>query len=216
MDSYVLLRGSFRPKAGVAKLRAYIRQRERLIEYSSSHIQHMQKAPMEMNVQLHHVVSDITGVTGMRIIRGIAANEQDSVTLAVMRNVSCHANAETIFSALTGNWRDEHIFALFQSLALFDFYQAKIVECDQKLEIALRYLEGDQGHDTARLPKVRTKTKQVNTPDFEVRSALYHVLGVTWPRFTVLARPLPSSWSANAAPTLQPGQARSTSHHGCV
>lgn len=130
LHSYGLLRGSFRPKAGVATLRAYLRQRERLIEYSASHIQHMQKALMEMNVQLQHVVSDITGVTGMRIIRAIVAGERDPASLAQMRDIRCHANAETICAALTGTWKDEHLFALGQLLALFDFYQTKITECD--------------------------------------------------------------------------------------
>jgi transposase len=96
LHSYGLLRGSFRPKAGVATLRAYMRQRERLIEYSAAHIQHMQKALMEMNVQLHHVVSDITGATGMRIIRAIASGERSPATLAEMRDVRCHATVETI------------------------------------------------------------------------------------------------------------------------
>jgi hypothetical protein len=178
LHSHGLLRGSFRPKAEVATLRAYMRQRERLIEYSAAHIQHMQKALMEMNVQLHHVVSDITGVTGMRIIRAIVNGERDPDTLAQMRDVRCHASAETICSALTGNWRDEHIFALCQSLALFDFYQVKILECDRKLEIVLRTLEGGDGYDIAGLPRVRAKTRQVNAPDFEVRSALYRVLRV--------------------------------------
>lgn len=178
LHSYGLLRGSFRPEAGVATLRAYLRQRERLIEYSASHIQHMQKALMEMNVQLHHVVSDITGATGMRIIRAIVAGERDPGTLAEMRDVRCHASAAKICAALAGNWRDEHVFALCQSLALFDFYQAKILECDRKLEAALKDLEIGAGHDIRRLPKIRTKSKQVNTPDFEVRSALYRVLGV--------------------------------------
>ena len=118
LHSYGLLRGSFRPEAGVATMRAYLRQRERLIEYAASHIQHMQKALMEMNVQLHHVVSDITGVTGMRIIRAIVAGERTPVTLAEMRDVRCHASVEIICAALSGNWRDEHIFALCQSLAL--------------------------------------------------------------------------------------------------
>lgn len=177
LHSYGLLRGSFRPTAGVATMRAYLRQRERLIEYSASHIQHMQKALMEMNVQLQHVVSDITGATGMRIIRAIAAGERNPSTLAAMRDVRCHASVETICSALTGTWREEHIFALCQSLALFDFYQTKILECDGKLEAALKDLEISNGHDPARLPKVRTKTRQVNAPDFDVRSALFRVLG---------------------------------------
>lgn len=178
LHSYGLLQGSCRPKAGAATLRAYLRQRERLIEYCASHIQHMQKAMMEMNVQLHHVVSDITGVTGMRIIRAIVAGERTPMTLAEMRDVRCHASVETICAALSGNWRDEHIFALCQSLALYDFYQAKITECDRKLEMALKDLVVDQGHDTRNLPKVRTRTKQANTPDFEVRTSLYRVLGV--------------------------------------
>lgn len=166
LHSYGLLRGSFRPEAGVATLRAYLRQRERLIEYTASHIQHMQKALMEMNVQLHHVVSDITGVTGMRIIRAIVDGERAPTILAEMRDIRCHASVEKICAALSGNWRDEHIFALCQSLALYDFYQTKILECDRKLETALKALEVGNGHDTRRLPKVRTKTRQVNTPDF--------------------------------------------------
>lgn len=99
LHSYGLLRGSFRPEAGVATMRAYLRQRERLIEYAASHIQHMQKALMEMNVQLHHVVSDITGVTGMRIIRAIVSGKRTPSTLAQMRDVRCHATIETICAA---------------------------------------------------------------------------------------------------------------------
>lgn len=178
LHSYGLLRGSFRPEAGVATMRAYLRQRERLIEYAASHIQHMQKALMEMNVQLHHVVSDITGATGMRIIRAIVAGEHKPNTLAEMRDVRCHASVATICAALSGNWRDEHIFALCQAVALYDFYQTKILECDKRLEIALKALETDKGHDIGQLPKARHKTKQANAPDFEVRSGLYRVLGV--------------------------------------
>jgi transposase len=178
LHSYGLLRGSFRPEAGVATLRAYVRQRERLIEYAASHIQHMQKALMEMNVQLHHVVSDITGATGMRIIRAVVAGERKPHILAEMRDTRCHSSVETICAALSGNWRDEHFFALCQSVALYDFYQAKILECDRKIEAALNALVVDQGHDASSLPKVRTKTKQVNTPDFAVRASLYRVLGV--------------------------------------
>ena len=121
LHSYGLLRGCFRPEAGVASLRAYLRQRERQIEYTASHIQHMQKALMEMNLQLHHVVSYITGVTGIRIIRAIEAGERSPGTLTAKREIRCHASAEKICTALSGNWRDEHIFALCQSLALYDF-----------------------------------------------------------------------------------------------
>ena len=82
LHEYGLLRASFRPKGELAALRAYLRQRERLLDYSASHIQHMQKALMQMNVQLHHVVTDVTGETGMRIIRAVVAGERDPAVLA--------------------------------------------------------------------------------------------------------------------------------------
>jgi hypothetical protein len=108
LHSYGLLRGSFRPDAEIATLRAYLRQRERLVEYAAAHIQHMQKALMEMNLQLHHVVSDITGATGMRIIRAIVGGERNPDVLATYRDVRCHSSTETIRAALVGNDREEH------------------------------------------------------------------------------------------------------------
>ena len=116
LHSYGLLRGSFRPDAEIATLRAYLRQRERLVEYAAAHIQHMQKALMEMNLQLHHVVTDITGATGMRIIRAIVAGERNPDVLATYRDVRCHSSIDTIRAALVGNDRNEHVFALTQSL----------------------------------------------------------------------------------------------------
>lgn len=177
LHSYGLLRGSFRPEAEIATLRAYLRQRERLIEYAAAHIQHMQKALMEMNLQLHHVVSDITGATGMRIIRAIVAGERDPDVLAGFRDVRCHSSIETIRASLVGNDRDEHIFALTQSLDLYDFYHAKVAECDRKLEAAVAALAVRAADDVPALPKARTKGKQVNAPAFDVRAALYGVLG---------------------------------------
>ncbi|WP_210729797.1 hypothetical protein [Sphingobium sp. PAMC28499] len=138
-------------------MRAYLRQRERLIEYTASHIQHMQKALMEMNVQLHHVVSDITGATGMRGISAIVVAERSPSTLAEMPDVRCHASVEKVCAALSGNWRDEHIFALCQSLALYDFYQTKILECHSKLEAELAVLQTDKGHDVRHLPEPGTR-----------------------------------------------------------
>lgn len=177
LHSYGLLRGSFRPDAEIATLRAYLRQRERLVEYAAAHIQHMQKAMMEMNLQLHHVVSDITGATGMRIIRAIIAGERNPDVLAGFRDVRCHSSTETIRAALVGNDRAEHIFALTQSLEFYDFYQSKMLECDRRLEAVLTELAADKTHDATTLPRARTKTKQVNTPSFDVRATLYGVLG---------------------------------------
>lgn len=178
LHSYGLLRGSFRPEAEIATLRAYLRQRERLVKYAAAHIQHMQKALMEMNLQLHHVVSDITGATGMRIIRAIVAGERDPEVLAAYRDIRCHSSIEVIKAALVGNDRAEHIFALTQSLDLYDFYQTKIEDCDRKLEAAVAALTVKaDGDDIPALPKARTKRKQINAPSFDVRAALYGVLG---------------------------------------
>jgi len=176
--SFGLLRGSFRPEAEVATLRAYMRQRERLTEYAAAHIQHMQKALMEMNLQLHHVVSDIKGITGMKIIRAIVAGERDLDVLASYRDVRCKASVETIKAAVNGNDRAEHVFALTQSVELYDFYQSKMLECDRHLEATLATLGADTEHDPSQLPGPRTKTKQVSTPSFDVRAALFGVLGV--------------------------------------
>ncbi|MDP9562653.1 hypothetical protein [Agrobacterium tumefaciens] len=96
----------------VATLRAYLRQRERLVEYAAVHIQHMQKALIEMNLQFHHVVSDITGVTGMKITRAIISSERDPDVLASLRDVRCHSSVETIRAPLIGKDRDEQVFAL--------------------------------------------------------------------------------------------------------
>ena len=145
LHSYGLLRASFRPKGQIAELRAYVRQRERLLEYAASHIQHMQKALTEKNLQLHHVVADITGATGLRIIRAILAGEHDPKALARLRDYRCHASAETIEKALTGSYRAEHLFALEQALALYDAYHEKVSACDARIEAVLKELSIGRG-----------------------------------------------------------------------
>ena len=176
LHQYGLLRGSFRPRDDVVRLRAYLRHRERLIEYGAAHIQHMQKALMQMNVQLHHVVTDITGVTGMRIIRAMVAGNHTPAQLAAYRDVRCSASVETIREALTGTYRPEHLFALRHALELYDFHQAKIAECDAEIEAVLRQLNADRPAPDDPLPAVR-HAKGRNEPQFEVRSALYTLLG---------------------------------------
>ncbi|MCK9821633.1 IS110 family transposase [Komagataeibacter oboediens] len=178
LHSYGLLRGSFRPQADIATLRAYLRQRERLVEYAAAHIQHMQKALMEMNLQLHHVVFDITGVTGMQIIRAIVGGERGPDTLAANRDIRCRSSAEVISAALMGNYRDEHVFALTQALELYDIYQERIVACDRRMEGLLLRLSHKSAKPAADLPKPRIRTKQVSAPSFDVRSILDRLLGV--------------------------------------
>ena len=178
LHSYGLLRASFRPKGQIAELRAYVRQRERLLEYAASHIQHMQKALTEMNLQLHHVVADITGATGLRIIRAILAGEHDPKMLARLRDYRCHASAQTIEKALTGSYRAEHLFALEQALALYDAYHEKVSACDARIEAVLKELSIGRGRrpDSVLSPR-RLRTDHVNGLAFDVRAALFALLG---------------------------------------
>ena len=156
-----------------------MRQRERLLEYAASHIQHMQKALTEMNLQLHHVVADITGATGLRIIRAILAGERDPQALATLRHYSCHSSAETIAKALTGSYRAEHLFALEQALALYDAYREKVSACDVRIEAVLKELSIHRGRDHGAVPppRRRHRTDQVNALAFDVRAALFALLG---------------------------------------
>lgn len=176
LHAYGLLRGSFRPREGLVQLRAYLRHRERLVEYAASHIQHMQKALMQMNVQLHYAVTDITGVTGMRIIRAIVSGVQAPEALAEFRDARCAASPETVRAALTGNYRVEHVFALRQALELYDVHQAKIAECDAEIEMVLRTLNTERPTPEAPMPAVR-HAKGRNEPTFDARPALYTLLG---------------------------------------
>ena len=176
LHQYGLLRGSFRPRQGVVQLRAYLRHRERIVEYAASHTQHMQKALMQMNVQLHHVVTDITGLTGMRIIRAIVSGNQVPEELAKLRDLRCASSEETIREALTGNYRPEHVFTLRQALDLYEFHQAKIAECDVEIEAVLRTLNEERTTPEEPLPPVR-HSKGSNQLKFDVRSALYGLLG---------------------------------------
>jgi transposase len=180
LHSFGLLRASFRPKGQIAELRAYVRQRERLLEYAASHIQHMQKALTEMNLQLHHVVADITGTTGLRIIRAILAGERDPEALASLRHYSCHSSAETIAKALTGSYRAEHLFALEQALALYDAYHEKAFACDVRIEAVLKELSIHRGRGHGAVPPAsrrRNRTDQANTLAFDARAALFALLG---------------------------------------
>jgi transposase len=176
LHQHGLLRGSFRPHDRLVCLRAHLRHRERLVEYAASHIQHMQKALMQMNVQLHHVVSDITGATGMRIIRAIVSGLRDPDLLAEHRDPRCKASRETIREALIGNYRPEHVLALRHALELYDFLQTKISECDVEIEAVLRALNKDKPAPEAPIPALR-HARGTNEPKFDVRAALYTMLG---------------------------------------
>jgi len=182
LHCFGLLQGSFRPHETILPLRAYSRQRTMLIKHMAIHIQHMQKALFQMNVQLTNVLSDITGYTGMQIIRAIVAGERDSKILAQMRDRRCSKSLGEIEKSLAGTWRSEHLFSLQQGLELYDFYQNQLLTCDEKIEQALQVLNNDdysKPNDSA--PQTRKprsyKTKKGNALYFEVNTYLKSLTG---------------------------------------
>ena len=140
LHSVGLLRGSFRPPDEIVALRTYLRHRQTLIETASTAIQRMQKALVQMNLQLALVVSDITGVTGLRIVRDIIAGRRDPAQLAQHRDPRCRATAADLVAALTGQFRADYLFVLQQQLGLFDACQAQMARCDTAIAEQLRTL----------------------------------------------------------------------------
>lgn len=177
LHSYGLLSASFRPAAEIGVLRDYLRHRQMLIEYGAGHVQHMQKALTLMNLQLHHVISDITGWTGMQIIRAIVKGERDAKQLAALRDVRTKANEETIAKSLEGHYRPEQVFALKQSLELFDFYQRQIQECDKQIVGQLSRLESRSNGEQIKGARSE-KRKRRNQAAFPIREEAFRITGV--------------------------------------
>ena len=140
LHSYGLLRGSFRPTKEILPLRAYVRQRNRLFEKGAQEVLLMQKALTQMNVRLEMVISDITGLTGMRIIKAIIDGERNPHTLACLRDQRCQKNEEEIAKGLEGTYQQEHVFALKQSYEAYQFFHAQILECEKNVEQELTRL----------------------------------------------------------------------------
>jgi transposase len=179
LHTYGLLGASFRPPDDICALRALVRHRDNLIRFRSAHIQHMQKALQLMNVQLTQVISDITGVTGMRIIRSIVGGERDPQVLARLRNSKCAKSEAEIAKALQGNYKLEHVFVLKQALAQYDFYQQQIQEIDAELEVLYASLASqEQDHQDAPPPKPKRGKPRKNQPHFDLATSLYHIVGV--------------------------------------
>ena len=130
--TYGLLSGAFRPADAVCVLRSLSRQRAMLLKSQGRHVQHMQKALTQMNIQLANVISDVAGETGQKILRAIVAGERDGQVLGAMKNARIRASVDEIAKSLQGNWRTEHLFALKQALAAFDFIGTQLAECDQR------------------------------------------------------------------------------------
>jgi transposase len=178
LHSVGLLRGSFRPPDGLIALRAYLRHRQTVIESAGTYTLRMQKALVQMNLQLALVVSDITGVTGFRILRDIVAGHRDPAQLAQHRDPRCRASKTEIIAALTGNYRPEHLFVLQQNLELFDACQAQLAACDRAIEAQVQALTTSRPAPATPLPDARVTTKpRDNAPRFEIRARLHQLTG---------------------------------------
>ena len=182
LHSCGLLKGSFRPEDQMCVLRSYWRHRDNLIALASTHIQHMHKALEQMNIQLHKVISDVTGVTGMAIIRAILAGERDPVKLAQMKDRRIQSSVQKIAKALQGDYRVEHLLALQQSVELYDIYQEKIAACDERIEQCLAQFESRVDGDALqeRAEAKPRRTPKGHQPDFDLGSHLYRITGMDY------------------------------------
>jgi len=181
LHSYGLLESSFRPEADLVGLRTMLRHRAQLLEHRAPHIQHMQKALLQMNVQLSQALSDVMGETGQCIIRAIVQGERSPQLLAAFRDPGCKKSEEEIGQALTGTWREEHLFVLKQSLELYDFYTAQIEGCDEEIDRMYALIRPDwQSGELPPVPMKKQKTHSKNAPKSarEIRTHLKRINGV--------------------------------------
>ena len=193
LQTYGLLRNSFRPKEEIRRVRTLWRLRERHVQEAGRSIQHMQKALTTMNVQLANVISDISGRTGQMIIRAILKGERNPYELARLRDYRIQASEEEIARSLEGNWQPDVVFELQQAVDEYDFRQQQLRECDQQVQ---RYLGMLPSHPTAPVKVVqppaantealtplekdnkRRKQPRKNEPDFNWEAELERICGV--------------------------------------
>ncbi len=183
LHSMGLLHSAFRPDGEVCAVRSLMRHRNDLVEMASQHVQHMQKALTQMNVQFQHVISDITGLTGLAILDAIVAGERDPAKLAQLRDPRIKASEETIRKSLEGNWRPEHILALKQRLSLYRSYLDQINDCDKEIEKLVAAFVPKVDPEDKPLPpdrkqKQRRRKKKSGSPDFNLRTEAFKLFGV--------------------------------------
>lgn len=177
LHTYGLLRRSFRPSAEIVELRQYLRQRDMLVRGAGDQVRRMHKALTLMNIHFQTVVSDVTGKTGLAILRDLVAGERDPAILASHRDPRCRASVETIAEALTGNFQPEHVFALRQALESWDLHQKQIRECDSAAAQLLDAINEDAGRPREATPKERLKRRPKEaTVDYSSR--IRSLLGV--------------------------------------
>lgn len=183
LHTYGLLNNSFQPPSGIRTLRTYWRQRAEHVTGAATCIQRIQEALTQMNLQLANVISDISGLTGQKILRAIIAGERDGLTLAKFRDPRVQASEEEIAKSLEGNWRPELVFILKQEMEMYDTYQQRISECDQQLQ---KHLADFADHPRNPLqPSAQGKAKgrkakpaAKNAPQFGLSSELERITGV--------------------------------------
>ena len=178
LHSVGLLRASFRPPQQVCAVRSLVRHRDAQVKMASSHVQHMQKALTQMNLQLHHVIADIAGATGLAIIDAILAGERDTVKLARFRDPRVKTTEAVIAKALVGDYRTEHLFTLRQSLTSYRHYQGLIAECEQQIKNLLTEFDSRIDPDEHPLPPNSKRPLKKDSSGAELRGEFYRMTGV--------------------------------------
>ena len=178
LHSVGLLRGSFRPEQVICATRTLLRHRQNLVQMAAEHVLHMQKSMEQMNLKLQHVISELTGVTGLRIVDAIMAGERDPRVLARLRHERIQASEEIIIQSLEGDYRSEHLVTLKQSLEFYRFYQKQIADLDGKIEEFMDGLPAKIDLSQHPLPKSRKQKRQHNAPAYDVRQYCYEAFGV--------------------------------------
>ena len=180
LHTYGLLESSFRPEADRVALRTLLRHRAQLIQHRAPHILHMQKALLQMNIQLSQALSDVSGETGQAMIRAIVAGERDPHQLAQLRNYRCKKDEAEIAKALTGTWREEHLFILRQSLELYDFYTQQLEACDAEIERTYSLVRPAwKVEELKEVPSTKRNSHSKNAPNkVQVRKHLKRICGV--------------------------------------
>jgi transposase len=176
LHSVGLLKASFRPEHAVCEIRSLMRHRENLVQMACVHVQHMHKSLDQMNLQIHHVISDITGVTGLAIVDGIVAGTTNPKELAELRDHRIKASIETVTKSLVGDYRPEHIFTLKQSLTAYRYYQQLIADCDQEVQQRVQTFDTKDRGSTGVADSSSTPPSSV--PNFNLHSHLERIFGV--------------------------------------
>ncbi len=186
LHTFGLIRGAFRPDQELSQLRTYWRHRSRLTEFCAQQIHLMQKALEQMNVQLHKVLSDITGLTGMKIIRAIVAGERDPLVLAQLKHPGIRSTEETLAKALTGNYRSDHVFELEQAVETYDFQQRMMEKCDREIEQYMKRFESkaDPKDLACESEKSKKQSRRKNEPYFDLKGELHRITGVDLTKIT--------------------------------